>query len=1250
MKTRNRWFVLGLTWLCLLAGLPNWAARAAEQRDVFLSPPPELQRQTDAVAWSNFYPTGWVNTATFSAGVTAASADGFIAANTQYRTSTDGGATWSAWGNAGLSTAQPDPNTLRITLSGLSLPDSNGQNRIQFQATTGQSQTEASSAYTVQVDTVAPGPPLGMMSFPDAWTNVNSFRETWTNPPDTSGIVGAYYRLDSEPLHPTNGTYVATTNSIDGIHVPSEGAHAMLVWLVDAAGNVNHLNYRVDLEAFRYDATMPTVGIVNQGPLGLNGWYTGTVTMQFSPSDLVSGLASWSWQLDGAAPSSVSPAQISANGLHSVVVRAHDNAGNVMAPITRTADIDSQAPAIGYRLAPRLSASGWFTAPISASFAVTDTLSGADRVYWQVNSGMLNTGNVVFLGQDGIYSVRAYGRDRAGNRSTPVALTLRLDTSPPTTTLLASPPAPQASGFYTQPVSLSFQANDIPPISPPVVGSGVGGVRMRFNTGAWQAAQSMTLTTSGVYQLSYYSFDMAGNVEPTHSRTFTLDLDTPSPIAPTVTPAGWSANNAFTLSWQNPPDASGVTGAWVWIGQGPLVPAAAVFYPQTTSSIAGLTVPGEGEWAVWMALADRAGHRSAFVNVGTVRYDATAPQLHAQTSGPQGQNGWYIGPVQMALSLTDAGSGPQTLRYRVDGAPWQQTTNSAAFTLSDAGRHIVDYYGEDRAGYVAGPEMTAVRIDADPPVAPIAAQITPTQWSNANTWLLTWRNPADTSGVAVARWDWQPPASPTAGQSAPAAAQSISLTAPAEGSHSVYLWLQDTAGNASLGQMVTLRDAVRYDATPPVVTVQLVPAPNAAGWVRGAVAVTLGASDSLSGVRSVAWQLDGGSWNTSTSFTVGSDGAHTLLVRSVDWAGNVREESRTLRIDSQAPAASLRSLPTYQSAVEIQVQWDGADVTTTDANGLEYEVAGLAGFDVQVRDGANGAWQTWRSGVSLVQDTYTGQRGHVYSFRVRSVDLAGNVSAWSTAAGHNTVLIDPVENGAFSTQNFTAWTTNSTLGLSLIQEAELFPGQTVPAARLGTPVWEACSDPGNIPTLQCGDSWSSISQQIVVPAAADVPRPVLEFWYRVQTYDQLSTTSAIWNTLCPQDPQPAMRWVDSFDVTVRTPSATQPTVLMRAGNTLPQFPVPIELRDLKWQRAEFDLSAYAGQTLVLELSSHNRLDSRFNTWTDVYGVRVRSSYNRIYLPLAGISMTPPVDEPQVCWPNNHNQTALPAEATEEIVR
>ena len=44
---------------------------------------------------------------------------------------------------------------------------------------------------------------------------------------------------------------------------------------------------------------------------------------------------------------------------------------------------------------------------------------------------------------------------------------------------------------------------------------------------------------------------------------------------------------------------------------------------------------------------------------------------------------------------------------------------------------------------------------------------------------------------------------------------------------------------------------------------------------------------------------------------------------------------------------------------------------------------------------------------------------------------------------------------------------------------------------------------------------------------------------------------------------------------------------------------------------EIDLTTHAGQTVTLQLSSHNRLDSRFNTYTEVYGIRVRGDLPRV---------------------------------------
>jgi hypothetical protein len=717
-------------------------------------------------------------------------------------------------------------------------------------------------------------------------------------------------------------------------------------------------------------------------------------------------------------------------------------------------------------------------------------------------------------------------------------------------------------------------------------------------------------------------------VEISRTQVISIDMEPPAaPIAPDIEPAGWSASNSFSLSWQSPPDISGIAGAYVWIGSDNVDPNAAVFYPQTTR-IDRLAAPGEGEWQVWMALRDRAGNRGAFVYAGTLRYDATPPNMLAEPSGPLGNAGWFTGAVQVALSITDAGSGPELLRYRLNGAPWQQVASTVTLQITEPGRHVLDYYGQDQAGFLAGPTMAVVRIDPDPPATPIAVAITPTAWSNANQWTLSWRNPLDASGVALARWSWQPPAGPQDGQTLPAAAQSITLEPPDEGVHDLYLWLEDAAGNVSLDQLATLSDAIRYDTTPPALVVQIQPAPNSAGWFRRPVLVTIDTDDSLSGVASTTWRLDDQPPATSVSFVISEDGVRNLLVRSVDWAGNRSEEVHQLLIDTQAPQAQLFPLPTYYRYAQIPVQWTGSD---------DEPSSGLAGFDVQVRQGAAGTWQPWLTGVSATSGVYEGQRSQLYSFRARAIDTAGNVSPWDTAGGHNTVLVDAIDNGTFSTQNFSGWDTTVELGLALIQEEDLIPGQVVPAARLGSPIWQACADPGNIPTLECGDSWSGISQQLVVPSLADVPEPTLEFWYRLQTYDQITTTSAVWNIRCPIDPPPPFRWVDSFDVSVQADGSAEPTILLRDGNSEAQFPEPIEFRDTKWQRAEIDLTPYAGQTITLVLSTHNRLDSRFNTWTDVYGMRVRGELRRTFLPLTPVNAPPVVvEEPIVCWPNRGN--------------
>ncbi|HUV59147.1 MAG TPA: CARDB domain-containing protein [Desulfatiglandales bacterium] len=108
------------------------------------------------------------------------------------------------------------------------------------------------------IDAVAPLAPINLVCNPATWTNVNSFTIDWTNPDDTSGIIGAYYKLNSAPTHDTDGTYVVKPFSVSAT---MEGGQIIYVWLKDNSGNVDYDNR--SSATIYYDGTAPTFPIIS---------------------------------------------------------------------------------------------------------------------------------------------------------------------------------------------------------------------------------------------------------------------------------------------------------------------------------------------------------------------------------------------------------------------------------------------------------------------------------------------------------------------------------------------------------------------------------------------------------------------------------------------------------------------------------------------------------------------------------------------------------------------------------------------------------------------------------------------------------------------------------------------------------------------------------------------------------------------------------------------------------------------------
>ena len=127
----------------------------------------------------------------------------------------------------------------------------------------------------------------------------------------------------------------------------------------------------------------------------------------------------------------------------------------------------------------------------------------------------------------------------------------------------------------------------------------------------------------------------------------------------------------------------------------------------------------------------------------------------------------------------------------------------------------------------------------------------------------------------------------------------------AQGTHTVYFFAEDVAGNFEGLHAV----GVYIDETAPHTTATL------SGTLSGTaystpVTVTLNATDALSGVASTSYQVDGGSvQNYSGPFVVNTSGPHTVTFQSVDNAGNTEtSENSSFTIKAATTTAVASSL------------------------------------------------------------------------------------------------------------------------------------------------------------------------------------------------------------------------------------------------------------------------------------------------------------------------------------------------------
>ena len=628
--------------------------------------------------------------------------------------------------------------------------------------------------------------------------------------------------------------------------------------------------------SFAYDPTPPTAALAISGIPGSAGWYT-TASVSTTGSDATSGISTTQVSVDGGSwQASASLAE----GTHSILGRAIDNAGNTSNTPAQTVKVDATLPTISASVTSGTLVAGWYVTDVTLTAVASDAISGLALIEHRLDTGAWSAGNTLTVTSEGSHTIDFRATDVAGLKST-TSLIVKLDKTAPIVTFTPSGTL-GTNGWYTTPVTLQVNASD--PLS------GVASIEHRLDAGNWISGSSLTIS-DGEHTVEARATDKAGNLSAVTTATTTgIKVDT---IAPTLSLSltGTLGQNSWYVS-----DVSltaSVSDATSGI-------ALTEYRLDSGSWLSGtsMTTSADGPHTVDFRTTDRAGNQTLASR--SFKIDQTAPVLSFTPTGTMGENGWYISDVSLKINSSDGESGIQSVVYRVNQGSWISAAN---LSLGE-GIQDVDARVTDQAGNIS---TASIRLQIDTTVPGLILSLSGT--SGKNNWYIsnvtsTASVSDTTSGKALTEYrvdagSWQ---------------TGTNVIVSSDGTHTVDFRATDHAGNQSSASR-----AFKIDQTPPV-SAFVAPLEGSTGTLaQGLFSLDGGSTDATSGLAAVQISTDEGlTWLELTLSPAGnwqfvwdtkplSNGLYPVLARAEDQAGNIESTARvTLLLANHPPKVSIQ--------------------------------------------------------------------------------------------------------------------------------------------------------------------------------------------------------------------------------------------------------------------------------------------------------------------------------------------------------
>lgn len=912
--------------------------------------------------------------------------------------------------------------TIRVTIDGVFVGTATTLGNGNWSYTAGSALTAGSHTYSIQpvyygiagtatanrsliVDTTAPGAPT-VSSNRTGSTNQTTATITYT-----AAEAGGAMQCSSDGT--TYTTCAASPVSLTGL---TNGVQTYYVRQVDAANNVG----TATSVTWTIDTTAPAAPTVSSNRTGSTNQTTAAIT--YTPAEAGGAMQC---SVDGTtyAPCAASPVSLTglSDGPQSYFVRQVDVAGNVGSVASVNWTVDTAAPAAPSVISNRTGSTSQTTATITYSGAEA---GGTVECSFNGSSFSACGASPIALSSltDGpqTYSIRQV--DAAGNIGATASATWTVDTAAPAAPIVSSnrsgetsettaeitysatepggitecstddvtysPCAPsptQLSGLTDGPqsyfvrqidaagnvggvASVSWIVDTGAPSAPSVssnrsgdtsettaeityVPAEAGGaVECSFNGGAYSPCDPSPIALSGLtdgpQSVSIRQKDAAGNASP--ATTVSWTVDTSAPAAPTVT----SNRNGVVAE-----TATEVTYAAAEAGGTVECSLDGTAYSACATSPISLTGLADGQHEYSVRQIDAAGNIGA---VGSVQWivDTVSPSITIDSP----INKPYSNTAAQVIEFTASDDNFASTECSVDGGAYAPCTSPWTTPALSDGFHTLRVKATDEAGHT-NITIYEVTVDTVAPADPvISAPANGAHLNNPRPTVTGTAEPAteirvlvDGSQVATVTadvngdWSWTP-------------GSDLS-----DGPHTLAATATDAAENTSPGN--NYRTVTIDTAAPAAPTLT---GPNANSNNPESTVTFSGSSDTVSLVCSFNGAPASPCPSSPLSLGELPDGNYTFTVTARDSAGNSSSSTIAWQIDTAAPAApTITGGPVGQVAsTSVEFFFTGAELGGT----FKCQLGSLPAV------------------TCSSPFTYTGLADGTYTFRVRQVDAAGNVS------------------------------------------------------------------------------------------------------------------------------------------------------------------------------------------------------------------------------------------------------------------